>query len=128
MNIEEYIEYCLSKPGVHIDFPFDGNSAWIKVKGKLFAITNTGEMKIRKEIVPPFHQINLKCDPYRAVDLRESHDWIIPAWHMNKKHWNSVLINLNTDFQLVLELTDHSYDLVVNSLSKKDQKDLLNIS
>ncbi|MEZ5016718.1 MAG: MmcQ/YjbR family DNA-binding protein [Flavipsychrobacter sp.] len=124
MTFESFRTYCLSKPATTEDYPFDGTSAWIKVAGKLFALANVMEMKMGKEEIPPFHFINLKCDPERAVELREEYEAIQPGWHMNKKHWNSVYLNHGLRDSFIKELIDHSYNIVVASLPKKTREEL----
>lgn len=111
MNIEEYHTYCISKPGVTESFPFDSNTLVFKVAGKMFALTD----------VENFTYANLKCDPDRAIELREQHNGIKPGYHMSKIHWNSVYTNSDVPDNLFLELIDHSYTLVVASLPKKDR-------
>ncbi|MFP2996752.1 MmcQ/YjbR family DNA-binding protein [Spongiivirga sp. MCCC 1A20706] len=110
MNVEHYREYCLSKSQVTEHFPFDEVTLVFKVAGKIFTICGLERV--------PF-QINLKCDPERAIELRETYDGlIIPGYHMNKKHWNTIFPEqLPPD--LVIDLIDHSYDLIVKSLPKK---------
>ena len=109
MNFEEFYSYCQNKKGVKVDFPFDERTLTFKVGGKIFAITD----------IQQFHSINLKCYPEKAIDLRERYASIIPGFHMNKKHWNTVILGNDADDQLVKELIDHSYTLVLNALSKK---------
>lgn len=119
MNIEEFREYCLAKKGVTESFPFDEETLVFKVMGKMFALTGL-------ETNPA--TANLKCDPERAIELREEYDGlIIPGYHMSKKHWNTVELESNLPNKLVLELIDHSYDLVVKSLTKKLQTELQNL-
>lgn len=115
MNIEEYRNYCLSKPCVTEHFPFDEVTLVFKVCNKIFTLSGL-------ENQPP--KINLKCDPERAIALREEYDGIItPGYHMNKKHWNTIDIsNLSQGF--IEELIDHSYDLIVKSLPKKIREEL----
>ncbi len=110
MNIEQFREYCLSKKGVTEEFPFDEVTLVFKVMGKIFALSGL-------ERIPP--QVNLKCDPEWAIELREAYDGtIISGFHMSKKHWNTVELNqLPSNF--MKELIDHSYDLVVKGLPKK---------
>ncbi|WP_034260508.1 MmcQ/YjbR family DNA-binding protein [Altibacter lentus] len=116
MNVEEFREYCLSKKGVTESFPFDDVTLVFKVMGKIFTICGL-------ERLPP--QANLKCDPERAVALREEYDGLIlPGYHMSKIHWNTVLIDSNLPHDLLLELIDHSYDLIVSKLPKKVQEEL----
>ena len=69
--------------------------------------------------VDNFTEINLKCDPERSINLRESHDGIVPAFHMNKKHWITAKINQDVSSDLIIELINHSYDLIYSSLPKK---------
>ncbi len=110
MNIEEFRSYCLSKKGVTEAFPFDEQTLVFKVMGKMFALSGL-------ERIPA--QVNLKCDPERSVALREEYDGdIIPGYHMSKLHWNTVMLE-NLPPKLILELTDHSYDLVVSKFTKK---------
>jgi len=124
MTFEDFSEYCLAKPGVTVDYPFDGTSAWMKVAGKMFALANVSEMKMGKEMVPPFHFMNLKCDPDKAQELRSLHPSIQPGWHQNKTHWNSLYMDGSLSDKLVLDLIDHSYELVRNSLPKKLKENL----
>jgi predicted DNA-binding protein (MmcQ/YjbR family) len=114
MDIEFFREYCLSKKGVTEGFPFDANTLVFKVMEKMFALTN----------VELFESVNLKCNPERAVELRETARGIIPGYHMNKKHWNTVFTDESVDDSLFLELVDHSYDLVVEGMTKKMKKEL----
>lgn len=109
MNIEAFRDYCISKPAVTESFPFDDKVLVFKVAGKIFALTH----------VETFDYINLKCIPERAVELREFHHGIKPGYHMNKKSWNSVYLGQDVEDSLLYELVDHSYDLVVASLTKK---------
>ncbi|MCG2419915.1 MmcQ/YjbR family DNA-binding protein [Aequorivita sp. F47161] len=119
MNIEEFREYCTCKKGVTESFPFGENTLVFKVMGKMFALAAI-------ENYPA--TANLKCDPEWAIELREEHDGlIIPGYHMSKKHWNTVELEPNLPNKLVLELIDHSYDLVVKSLTKKLQTELQNL-
>ncbi|MCU0467276.1 MAG: MmcQ/YjbR family DNA-binding protein [Arcicella sp.] len=109
MNIEEFREYCLSKRGVSEELPFGPDTLVYKVMGKIFALTS-----LESEIF----SVNLKCDPDKAIQLREEFDYITAGYHMNKKHWNTLNAERTSSNQLK-ELTDHSYDLVVDSLPKK---------
>ena len=109
MNIEEYRDYCTAKKAVTESFPFDKNTLVFKVANKMFALTG----------VDPFNYINFKCYPERAVELRETCNGVRPGYHMNKKLWNSVYLEEDVPDALVYELIDHSYDLIVASLTKK---------
>ena len=116
MNIEEFRIYCLSKKGVTESFPFGEETLVFKVMEKVFALAGLD--------AHPASAI-LKCDPEKAIELREEYDGqIIPGYHMNKKHWNTVEIEGNLPPALITELIDHSYDLVVKSLTKKLQAEL----
>ena len=108
MNIEELREYCISKPHTTEGLPFDDVSLVFKVKGKIFAILSLDG--------PP--RINLKCDPLRAIELREEYSCVIPGYHMNKKHWNTVNIDGSVQAGLIKEWVDHSYELILASLPK----------
>ena len=114
MNIETFRQLCLEKPGVTEETPFGPDTLVFKVMGKMFALTDLNT----------FESVNLKCDPERAVELREEHEGITPGWHMNKVHWNTVLTDGSVKDVLLRELLDHSYALVVASLSKKVQVEL----
>ncbi|MEM9141887.1 MAG: MmcQ/YjbR family DNA-binding protein [Bacteroidota bacterium] len=115
MNIEEFREYCLSKKGVSEELPFGPDALVFKVMGKMFALCAL-------ERRPP--QVNLKCEPERALRLREEYDGtIIPGYHMSKVHWNTLLLE-QLPPKLILELIDHSYQLVVSKLTKKLLKEL----
>lgn len=109
MNIEEIREYCLSKKGVTEGFPFDETTLVFKVMGKMFALTDLVDNL----------SINLKCDPERAIELREQHPAIIPGYHMNKALWNTVLIDGSLSRDFIYRLIDHSYELVVDKLPRK---------
>jgi len=102
MNIEDLREYCLSKPDVTESFPFDEDTLVFKVFGKIFVLTS---------LTPPF-SINVKCDPELAISLREMYSFVIPGYHMNKKHWNTVMIDDTVSDSLLLEWIDHSYNLI----------------
>jgi predicted DNA-binding protein (MmcQ/YjbR family) len=109
MNIEEFREYCLKKKGVTESFPFGENTLVFKVMGKMFALTGlNGDFSI-----------NLKCEPEKAIELREHYSSVLPGYHMNKKHWNTVLIDGTIDDELIRDWIDHSYQLVIESLSLK---------
>ncbi|HEY5591979.1 MAG TPA: MmcQ/YjbR family DNA-binding protein [Paludibacter sp.] len=110
MNIEELREYCLSLKGATECFPFDDVTLVIKVQGKMFALIPLDRTET---------QITLKCDPERAISLREEFSAIVPAWHFNKKHWNTVFIDPSISKDLLCELIRHSYELVVAGLPKK---------
>lgn len=114
MNIESFREYCLSLPCTEEGFPFDSNTLVFKVAGKMFALTD----------IDQFESINLKCDPEHAVELREKYEAVIPGYHMNKKHWNTIQIDGSVSDKLILRWTKDSYDLVVKGLPKSVQKEI----
>tara|TARA_R110000744_G_scaffold94763_5_gene183135 strand:+ start:91 stop:450 length:360 start_codon:yes stop_codon:yes gene_type:complete len=115
MNIEEFREHCIKKKGVTEEFPFDAATLVFKVMGKMFAL-------VPLERIPS--QANLKCDPERAIELRETYDGKITAgYHMSKVHWNTLYLETLAP-TLVQELIDHSYELVVAGLTKKLQAQL----
>ena len=110
MNIEELRQYCLSKKGVTESFPFGEDTLVFKVLEKLFCLSG-----INNEVCTA----NLKCDPTYAIELREEYgDWITPGFHMNKKHWNTVILE-ELDDAFAKSLIDHSYDRVVQGMTKK---------
>lgn len=114
MNIEIFRDYCLAKKGVSEGFPFDRQTLVFKVMGKMFALTD----------VDSFYAITLKSDPETAPELRERYPAVKPGYHMSKTHWNTVAMDGSVPDKLLFEWIDHSYNLVVDSLSKKLKNDL----
>jgi len=114
MDLETIRNYCLKKKGVAEELPFDEDSPVYKVMGKIFLIAS---------LTPPI-SINLKCDPEKAVELRERYDAVTPGYHMNKRHWNTIMLENSIPSKLILEWIDHSYDLVVRGLGKKEKLEL----
>lgn len=112
MNIEQFRDYCLSKKGVTESLPFDDNTLVFKVLNKMFALTS---------LVSEEFRVNLKCDPEKAIELREQYENIIAGYHMSKKHWNTVIVDQRITNKLFIELVNHSYDLVVAKMTKKDK-------
>jgi len=115
MDIEQIREYCLNKKGTLEDFPFDEETLVFKVMGKMYAL-------IPLERIPL--QINLKCKPDLVIELRERYGAVQPAYHMNKNHWNTVLIDGSLRKDLIFEWIDLSYDLVVEGLKKSEREKL----
>ena len=114
MNIEELRNYCISKKGVSEGFPFNETTLVFKVMGKMFALTNLeGDLRI-----------NLKCDPEKAIELRERYSCVLPGYHMNKQQWNTILVDGSVSNQLILDWIDNSYKLIVEKLPKKQQAEL----
>lgn len=122
MNIEELRNYCLNKKVATEDNPFGEDTIVFKVMGKMFALTSLNKWEAGD------HSINLKCDPERISELRAEYESIQPGYHMNKRHWNTVDIdNGELSPKLIKELIDHSYDLVVKGLTKKQQENLASL-
>jgi predicted DNA-binding protein (MmcQ/YjbR family) len=114
MHIEEYRDYCLSKKGVTEELPFNNTTLVFKVMGKVFTLTN----------IDHFESINLKCDPEIASQLRETYPGVLPGYHMNKQHWNTITTDGSISDRLLYQWIDDSYALVAAGLSKKDQQAL----
>ena len=114
MNLEKFRSYCLGKKGVTEEFPFGEDTLVYKVLGKMFALTN----------IDDFSSVNLKCDPELAVELRERYEAVQPGYHMNKTHWNTVLIDGSIPDQELRTWIDNSYDLVASKLTKAQKKAL----
>ena len=117
MELEELKQYLLDKKGSAEDFPFGPEALVCKVMGKMFALVAWDETPLR---------VSLKCDPVRALELRMEFEDIQGAYHMNKKHWSMVNLGGSVPTELVLEMIDDSYDLVVKSMSKADRMELQN--
>jgi predicted DNA-binding protein (MmcQ/YjbR family) len=122
MNIQNLYEYCLSKKGVTEHFPFDTDTLVFKVGGKMFCLTS---LKDWENNIPT---LNLKCDPEKAQELRADYQAVKEGYHMSKTHWNTVSYNSDISNKMILELINHSYDLVFNSLTKKLQAEILQTS
>lgn len=105
MNIESLRDYCLSKPHAEETFPFGPDTIVYKVGGKVFLLTGLDSDHLR---------FNVKCDPGKAVELREEFACILPGYHMNKKHWNTVVVDGSVSSKQLKEWIDHSYDLVTS--------------
>ncbi len=121
MNIELLRDYCISKPAVTEHFPFDEDTLVFKVLGKMFALTSL------KKWEQGLGAVNLKCDPEKSIMLRETYESIIPGFHMSKKHWNTIeLFQHELSNEFVQELIDHSYELVIKGMTKKQQAELKN--
>lgn len=115
MFIDELRDYCLSKKGVEECLPFGPETLVYKVMGKVFLLTG-----LESEPV----QFNAKCDPEKAIELRENHSCVIPGYHMNKKHWNTIICDGSANNKLIKQWIDDSYQLVVDSLTKKLREEL----
>lgn len=115
MDIETLHQYCLSKKGAEESFPFGEETLVFKVMGKLFLLTGMASQPLR---------FNVKCDPEKAIELREKYSCVLPGYHMNKQHWNTVICDGSVNDKLLKEWIDHSYELIVSSLSKKLKQEL----
>lgn len=114
MNIEEFRDYCLIKPGVTESFPFDETTLVFKVAGKMFALTDTDDD----------FSVNLKCQPERSIELQEKYASVNPGYHMDKRHWITVKVDGSVPVETIRDLIDESYRLVVEKLSKKQRMSL----
>jgi predicted DNA-binding protein (MmcQ/YjbR family) len=116
MNIQQLYEYCLSKKGVTEHFPFDEDTLVFKVAGKMFCLASLKDWENGNPTV------NLKCDPNYAIELREKFESVTPGYHSNKKHWNTVFVNKEVDDKKIIHFINHSYELVVAGLPKKERE------
>lgn len=110
MDIETLRNYCLSKPGAEETLPFGPDTLVYKVGGKAFLLTGLDQEQLR---------FNVKCDPDKALELREEYACVLPGYHMNKKHWNTVVVDGSVPARQLKEWIDHSYELVSASIPKK---------
>lgn len=115
MHLEELRDYCLSKKGVEEALPFGPETLVFKVMGKLFLLTGIENNPI---------QFNIKCLPEKAIELREQYSCVIPGFHMNKQHWNTIICDGSVSQKIIFSWIDDSYTLVVNSLTKKLKAEL----
>jgi predicted DNA-binding protein (MmcQ/YjbR family) len=113
MNLEDFREYCLTKPHATEETPFGPDVLVFKVGGKMFALAALDELPTT---------VNLKCEPDLALDLRDRYEQIRPGYHMNKKHWNTVEIETGIPDAELRKMIDHSYDLVIKALPKSTVK------
>lgn len=115
MDIEQLRDYCIAMPAVTEEFPFGEETLVFKVKGKIFLLCGLDNSPL---------QFNVKCDPVYAEELREQYDAVKPGYHMNKKHWNTVIVNGTLSLKLLHQMITDSYNLVVKSLPKKERESL----
>lgn len=125
LNRKTLQSYCASKLGVTEEYPFDEVTLVLKVMGKMFALIPYEPYEGRDHEQPP--RLNLKCDPVLAEVLRNTYDAVQPGYHMNKRHWNTVIVDGSIPPDEVYEMIDHSYDLVVKGLKKADRERLENL-
>jgi len=115
MNAAELREHCLSLPGTYEDFPFGPNTSVFKVAGKIFALSRLSEHPLC---------VSLKCDPPLAEELRRAHAAVIPGYHLNKRHWNTVTIDGSLPDETITDMVEDSYDLIVSKLSRTQRQAL----
>ncbi|MCF6366055.1 MAG: MmcQ/YjbR family DNA-binding protein [Bacteroidales bacterium] len=115
MNIENFREYCLSKKAVSESFPFDKTTLVLKVLDKMFALTDLEDD----------FSINLKCEPEKAILVREKYNAVKEGYHMNKKHWNTIIIDGSIPDSKLKKWIDDSYNSVVSKMTKKNREKLL---
>lgn len=115
MHLDELRDYCLSKKGVEEGFPFGEDTLVFKVMGKMFLLTGIDSRPV---------QFNAKCNPEKAIELRENFSCVIPGYHMNKQHWNTIICDGSAGRKQIQEWIDDSYNLVVSSLTKKLKTEL----
>lgn len=112
MNLETLREACLAYPRVTEDFPFDESVLAFRVNGKIFLLTNVDDIEL---------SFNVKCEPARAIELRETYAAVKPGYHMSKKHWNTVTVDGSIPDDVLLDFVRHSFDRVVAGMTKRDQ-------
>jgi predicted DNA-binding protein (MmcQ/YjbR family) len=115
MNSAELRDYCLSFTGAEETFPFGPNTSVFKVAGKMFALSQLGADSLR---------VSLKCEPQLAQALRETHAAVIPGYHLNKRHWNTVILDGSLPAEIVRNMIEDSYDIVVTKLPQADRRAL----
>lgn len=115
MYLEELREYCLLKKGVEECLPFGNDTLVFKVMGKMFLLTGIDSEPV---------EFNAKCDPEKAIELREQYPCVLPGYHMNKQHWNTIVCDGSVSNKQLQQWIDDSYNLVVNSLTKKLKTEL----
>jgi len=115
LTLQDIRAYCATKKGATEDFPFDFQTLVFKVGGRMFALTGIDAAEL---------SVNLKCDPYRSIELRSRYSQVTPGYHMSKKHWNTVCIDGVIPDKEILEMIDHSYDLVYRGLTKNTREEI----
>jgi len=114
MELQSLIDYCSQKPKAKQEFPFDDTTLVFKVGSKMFALISLNNP----------HQINLKCDPLLVPELRKKYPAVIPGYHMNKKHWNTVKLDGSIQTKLLRDWIDESYNLIIIGMTKKEKESL----
>jgi predicted DNA-binding protein (MmcQ/YjbR family) len=116
MNAEELRDYCLSLLGTDEEFPFGPDTSVFKVAGKIFALSRLSEYPLR---------VSLKCDPSLAEELRKTHAAVIPGYHLNKRHWNTVIVDGSLSDEIISNMVEDSYDLIVSKLPRAQRQALI---
>jgi predicted DNA-binding protein (MmcQ/YjbR family) len=114
MNRQDFRNYCLAKKGAIEDFPFDATTVVFKISGKIFALADAAAFK----------RISLKCDPAKAVELRNRYSAVIPGYHLNKRNWNTIVLDGSVPDNLIYRLIDHSYETVFLGLNRAEKQNL----
>ena len=118
MHLEELRDYCLLKKGVEEGFPFGEDTLVFKVMGKMFLLSGINSLPV---------QFNVKCNPEKAIELRENYSCVLPGYHMSKQHWNTIICDGSVSRKQLEEWVDDSYNLIVSSLTKKLKTELENL-
>lgn len=118
LKLQELEKILLKKPASYIDFPFGDDTMVLKVSNKMFALINIKNSPLR---------INLKCEPNDAIAYREIYKSVVPGYHMNKKHWNTIILEGIIPKDILIEMIDDSYNLVFNKLTKKEKEKILSL-
>jgi len=116
MDLGTVLDYCRKKKGVTEDFPFDDTTLTVRVGGRIFLLTDIHSDPLR---------VNLKCDPLVALDLRDEFPSVIPGYHMNKVHWNTVVLDGSVPVDRIRWMIDHSYEMVISKLSKRERERII---
>jgi predicted DNA-binding protein (MmcQ/YjbR family) len=114
MNTEEYRDYCLSFRSTSESFPFNDTVLVFKVLDKIFSLTD----------IRSYNGVNVKCNPEKAIELREEYFGVTPAFHMNKRHWNTISVDGSISDKLIKEWIKDSYYIVVSTMPKKKQTEI----
>jgi predicted DNA-binding protein (MmcQ/YjbR family) len=115
MRAAELRDHCLAFPGAAETFPFGPETSVFKVAGKMFALSRLAQ--------PPL-QVSVKCEPLLAEQLRDAHAAVLPGYHLNKRHWNTVIIDGSIPDRMIKDMVEDSYDLVVSRLSRSRRRAL----
>ena len=118
MNIDSYRDFCLNRPIVTESFPFDEKTIVFKLMGKIFTLA----------CILPFESINVKCDPDKAIALRQTYASVVPGYHMNKKHWNTLYIYRELSDEQIFGWIQDSYNLIAKKLPRSLQRELVLLS